>query len=184
MFAFNDISPLVASATISIHRPPEDVFNFIGDRFFINYPRWSPEVRELKQIGSGPVQVGTHARQVRVDLGHRSESIFAVTALEPAQRVCFTGLSSPYRCDYEIARLGSHGSTRLVFTFELPTLEMYLRPFKQVIRDAIGSGAERTVRKLKCLVESESPECGARSLPRRIPAATPEIYRTLGGASA
>jgi hypothetical protein len=62
MFAFNQSSPVVANASVVIDRPPEAVFRFVGEQFFANYPRWSPEVRELRQIGSGPVRVGTRAR--------------------------------------------------------------------------------------------------------------------------
>lgn len=158
MFVFNPNSPVVANASVVIHRPADAVFSFVGERFFTNYPRWSPEVRELKQIGSGAVRVGTRARQVRVDMGHRSESIFAVTILEPGRRICFEGVSCPYRCDYRIKGPAAQAWTQICFTFELSKIEMYLRPFEPLIRDAIRDGVERTVRNLKHLVEAESAE--------------------------
>lgn len=155
MFAFSTSSSVAESATVLIHRTPEAVFRFIGEEFFTNYPIWAPEVRELRQIGSGPVRAGTRARQVRVDLGHRSESIFAVTAYEPARRVCFEGVSCGYRCDYSIEAGASKCSTLLGFTFELPKLELYLRPFEALIREAIRSGVARTVQNVKQLIEAE-----------------------------
>lgn len=158
MFAFNESSPVIGKASIMVNGAPEDIFEFIGEQFFTNYPRWSPEVRELKPITSGPVRVGTRARQVRVDLGHRSESIFAVTIFEPAQRICFEGVSCRYRCDYEIRGMPSKSPTRISFTFELAKLEIYLRPVEGLIRSAVRDGVERTVRNLKHLVEAEKAD--------------------------
>ncbi len=155
MFAFSTGSSVAESASVLIHRTPEVVFRFIGEEFFTNYPIWSPEVQELRQIGSGPVRVGTRARQVRVDLGHRSESIFTVAAFEPARRMCFEGISCAYRCDYRIEPVPSKCSTLLRFTFELPKLELYLRPFEALIREAIQRGVARTVQNVKQLVEAE-----------------------------
>jgi hypothetical protein len=157
MFAFRREPQLVENACILIHQSPAVVFHFLGDRFFTNYPRWSPEVCELKQLDSGPVRVGTRALQVRNDLGHRSESLFAVTVFEPGRKVTFEGISSPFRCDYELEALTSSSATQLRFTFALATLDLYLKPFEGVIRKAVRSGVERTVRTLGSLVEGENP---------------------------
>lgn len=154
MFTFGTNAPVCECASVLIHRCPETVFRFIGEEFFTNYPRWSPEVQELRPIGSAPVRLGTRARQVRVDLGHRSESIFAVTIFQPGRRICFEGISCAYRCDYHIEAIASNSSSILGFAFELPRLEMHLRPFESLIRDAIRNGVERTVHNVKQLVEA------------------------------
>lgn len=159
MFGLGESPPVIAKASIVINRPTDEVFQFIGENFFENYPRWSPEVQELKQITPGEVRVGTRARQVRIDQGHRSESIFAVTRLVPGQRVCFEGISSPFRCDYEMRPNAPESSTRVTFTFEFPKLELFMRPFEKLIRVVVQEGAERTVRNLKHLIETESTVC-------------------------
>jgi hypothetical protein len=158
MFGF-DSAPIVSKASIVISRPAEDIFRFIGHEFFTNYRRWSPEVQELKQLSPGGVGVGTKARQVRIDQGHRSESTFAVTIFQPHERVCFEGVSNAYRCDYELKAVGAEAATRVTFTFELPKLEMYMRPFEKLIRVVLQDGAERTVRNLKRLIEAENTAC-------------------------
>jgi hypothetical protein len=156
MFPFNEDVRVVEHASVVVHRRPQAVFHFIGEQFFSNYPRWSSELQELKQITPGPVRVGTRARQVRIDLGHRSESVFAVTRFEPGRRICFEGVSCPYRCDYLIEEVASDGSSALLsFTFELKKLELYLRPFAGLIHRAILDGVGRTVGTLKFLVEAE-----------------------------
>lgn len=181
MFAFNHSGPVSGNASVVIDRSPEAVFRFIGEQFFTNYPRWSPEVRELRQISPGPVRVGTRARQVRVDLGHRSESIFAVTIFTPDRRVCFEGISCPYHCDYEIMAFSSKSSTEVRFTFELSKLDLYLRPFEPVLRDAISNGVKRTVHNLKRLVEAERTKFATSESLRQVPGTVPEKCRTNPG---
>lgn len=142
---------ITAKAELVVFEAIEAVFRFVAVDFVANYPRWSAEVVELEPLSEGPVAVGYQARQVRVDQGHRSESIFAVSELEAPRRVCFQGVSAPYRSLYEFADLSS--STRLSFTFEIASLEGRLRPFEKLVRIAVQDGATRTVRKLKLLIE-------------------------------
>jgi hypothetical protein len=158
MFGF-DNAPIISKASIVIARPSEEVFQFIGANFFRNYRRWSPEVQELRQLSPGNVGVGTKARQVRVDQGHRTESTFGVTIFQPNSRVCFEGISNPYKCDYELKAINSEGSTRVTFIFELPKLELYMRPFEKLIRVVLQDGAERTVRNFNRLIEAETTAC-------------------------
>jgi hypothetical protein len=148
---------VVGKASTVIQKPVEDVFQFIGDEFFANYPKWSPEVVELKPLSVGPLSVGSMARQVRVDHGHRSESTFKVTDFRPNQRIAFSGVSNAYRCTYELESIDTPTpGTRVAFTFELPELEMFMRPFEKLIRVAVQDGADRTVRNLKGLLERRS----------------------------
>lgn len=144
---------ITAKADVLVFQKIEPVYRFIALDFVTNYPRWSAEVVELKPLSAGPVQLGFKARQVRVDRGHKTDSIFEVSELEPLKRICFKGVSAPYRSLYEFDNLSP--STRVTFTFELETLEPRMRPFEKLVRMALQDGAKRTVRKLKLLIEKE-----------------------------
>jgi hypothetical protein len=151
---FGSTQPVIAKASTLIHKPAEDVFQFIGTEFFQNYPKWSPEVVELKPLSDGPMRLGVLAKQVRVDHGHRSESTFKVTDFEPNRRIVFSGVSNAYRCVYDLEPAKAPtAATRIAFVFELPQLELYMRPFEKLIRVAAQDGAERTVKNLKGLLE-------------------------------
>lgn len=154
---FGSKQPVVAKACTVIRKPVEDVFHFIGDDFFDNYPKWSPEVVELRPLSEGPLNLGTMAHQVRVDHGHRSESTFKVTDYQPNKRISFSGVSNAYRCTYDLEKTNTPTSaTRVAFTFELPELEIFMRPFEKLIRVAVQDGVERTVLNLKGLIERKS----------------------------
>ncbi|MDE2366250.1 MAG: SRPBCC family protein [Betaproteobacteria bacterium] len=154
MFSLGSKGPLVGKARILIECSPSDIFKYLGDGFFENYPKWSPEVVELECITDGPVKLGTIARQVRIDQGRRTETRFKINVYEPDKRLGFAGISDPFRCSYELTDMNSGKSAELVFTFELTEIQMVMRPFEKLIRVVIQEGAERTVRNLKRLTEA------------------------------
>ena len=162
MFNLGPADPVVGKKSILVKLSAAEVFKFIGDELFHNYPRWSPEVQELECLTDGPVKSGTIARQVRVDHGQRSESKFRITIYEPSRRLAFAGVVEPYRCLYELQPQGREDVTELSFTFELLELKAFMRPFEPLVRSAIQEGAVRTVENIKRLVESGKPATAAR----------------------
>lgn len=144
---------ITAKADALIFHEIEPVFRFVALDFPKNYPRWSPEVSNLEPLTAGPVQTGYQARQIRVDQGHKTDSIFEVSEMVVQRRVIFRGVNAPYVSTYEFEDLKA--STRLTFTFELRELEPRLRPFEKLIRIALDDGAKRTVKRLKLLIERE-----------------------------
>ncbi len=147
--------PVIGKAHITVNCPASSLFRYLGEGLFENYPKWSPEVKELEQITPGPVMLGTEGRQVRVDQGRRTESKFKISAYEPGVRLTLIGISDPFRCTYELQALNPENSTRLTFSFELLEILAIMRPFEALVRVAIKDGAERTVQNIKRLVETE-----------------------------
>ena len=146
-------NPVVGKDSAIIESSNDKLFSFIGNDLMTNYPRWSPEVKELEKLTDGPIQSGTVCRQVRIDQGNRSESTFKVKVFDSGSRICFEGVSNPYRCDYMIEPINDLNS-RLTFIFELLSLDMHVRPFEKLVRFAIQDGTARTVNNIKKLVES------------------------------
>ena len=147
-------NPVVGKASGIIQSSSDKLFDFIGNGLLDNYPRWSPEVKELEKLTDGPIEQGTFCRQVRIDQGNRSESTFKVKVFDSGMRICFEGISNPYRCDYVIETVNSSDS-RLTFVFELLTLDLHVRPFEKLVRIAVQDGTERTVKNIKKLIEAE-----------------------------
>ena len=147
-------TPVIGKANTIIQTPSEKLFNFIGNDLLINYPRWSPEVKELEKLTDGPIKLGTLCRQVRIDQGNRSESTFKVKFFDVGARICFEGVSNPYRCDYVIESVNASDS-RITFIFELLSLDLHVRPFEKLVRIAVQDGTDRTVKNIKKLIEAE-----------------------------
>ncbi|MCF7967645.1 MAG: SRPBCC family protein [Methylococcaceae bacterium] len=155
---FGSPKPVIGKASGLVRLPLEDVYQFVAEDFFENYPRWSSEVIDLKKLSDGPLKVGSLMRQIRVDHGRKSDSTFRITDLLPDSRIAFEGVSNKYRCIYDFEEPnGSSALTRVTFTFEFPELEPILRPFEKLVRVAVQDGADRTVKNLKGLIEREAP---------------------------
>lgn len=154
MFGLTSNHGATGTASIVINKPVDKVFSFIAEDFFENYPRWSPEVQELELLSTPPLQLNSMVRQVRIDQGQRSESVFKITTYKIGQKLVFEGVSNPYRCSYEFASINPPASTQITFTFELLKLELFMLPFEKLIIIAVQDGAKRTVRNLKNLIES------------------------------
>jgi hypothetical protein len=83
-------------------------------------------------------------------------------AFQPGQRICFEGVSNPYRCDYVLEPSNPTSASRITFTFELHSLDMFMRPFEKLIRIAVQEGTEKTVRSIKKLIEAEIADASTR----------------------
>ena len=154
MLNLDSSEPVIGSANVILECSTREVFKYIGDELFQNYPKWSPEVKELEQITPGPVKLGVIGRQVRVDQGRRTESNFKVSTYNLDARLTLTGVSDPFRCTYELEEIIPDKTSKLTFTFELLELLMVMRPVEGLVRVAIKDGAKRTVQNIKQLVEA------------------------------
>lgn len=145
-----------AYSQISVGRPISKVYNFVVTDFFKNYPRWSPEVIELESIGADTIALGVRGRQIRVDQGRRSETRFKITELVDQKRAVFDGdLQAKFAIRYNFESK-SDEETILFFEFELKEIDFFMMPFQKLIRMAIQDGADRTIRNIKRLIESEA----------------------------
>jgi len=152
---FNSGKPVVGEASVEIDKPMPDVFRYIGERFFDNYPKWAVEVSDFEVLDGKQVFVGAKAKQVRKDYDTETESIFEITDYRPHTTLAFQGLNQPYKHCYVLEGKEEKKTTRLTFRFELLELEVFMRPFEKLIRYAIEEGAENTVENIKNLIAAE-----------------------------
>ncbi|MFA5982514.1 MAG: SRPBCC family protein [Methylococcaceae bacterium] len=150
---FDGTKPVTGEASIEIDKPVNDVFTFIGEGFFENYPKWAVEVIEFEPLTGDKVFTGAKAKQVREEAGERVESIFEITEYEPLIKLILQGVASPYKHLYLLQSSETQAAlTQLTFRFELLELEIFMRPFEKLIRLAIEEGAENTVANIKNLI--------------------------------
>lgn len=154
-FPFDSSKPVTGEASIDIDKSIQEVFSYIGEHFFDNYPKWALEVVKFEPLDGKDVFVGAKAKQIRNDSGAEIESIFEITDYQPYIKLIFKGLTAPYKHSYLLASGDPQQSppTRLTFRFELLELEVFMRPFEKLIRSAIEDGAENTVENIKNLVD-------------------------------
>jgi Polyketide cyclase / dehydrase and lipid transport len=151
-FPFDSSKPITGEASVNIEQSIENVFCFIGERFYDNYPKWAPEVVELEPLDGEQPFIGAKTKQVREDQGSLVESVFEITDYQPVEKLTFKGLNEPYVHSYLLEGDKEKLSTRLTFRFELSEIEVFMRPFQKLIRASIEEGAENTVENIKSLM--------------------------------
>lgn len=154
-FPFDPTKPVAGQASVEINKTIDEVFTYIGENFFDNYPKWAVEVVEFEPLTGKEVFVGAQAKQIRKDNGAKVESVFEITDYEPQSKLIFQGLAAPYKHSYLLESNQEKHPTRLIFRFELLELDVFMRPFEKLIRSAIEDGAENTVENIKNLMTLE-----------------------------
>lgn len=142
------------AASTVIQRPLCAVFDFAGHRFFENYTRWSPQVVEFEPLAGGVAKAGMRARQTTLDRGVRTVSTFEVQSFTPPRAMCLKGLSEPFTARYEFEKQTDR-STIVSFKIEVEERRLFMRPFRQFLRESLDEGARRTVENLKRALESD-----------------------------
>lgn len=151
MYPFDFSKPVIGKASVEIDKPVRHVFEYVGENFFVNYPKWALEVSEFKPLDGTEITVGARAQQLRIEQGQKVETVFEVAEFEPPKKVTLKGISEPFLNTYQFDANGKE-TTDLIFIFELLELEIYMRPFEKLIRMAIEEGAENTVANIKNLL--------------------------------
>lgn len=146
--------PVSGDASVELSHSPQQVFEFVGENFFDNYPKWALEVHEFEPLDGSKVFVGAKAKQVRMDNGVLTESILQVREFQPLTGVVIEGLNAPYQQHYLIEPSADNTGSCLTFRFELTELEVFMRPFEKLIRYAIEEGAENTVNNIRQLMNA------------------------------
>jgi len=155
-FSFDSSKPVAGEASIEINKSINEVFFYVGEHFYDNYPKWAVEVVEFEPLDGKEVFVGAKAKQVREEHGTKVESIFEITDYQPTMKLIFKGLNEPYAHIYFLESNEEMQSTRLTFRFELAEIEVFMRPFLKLIRSAIEEGAENTVENIKNLIVADT----------------------------
>jgi carbon monoxide dehydrogenase subunit G len=116
-----------AEHTVSIQRPPADVFAFIADGE--TAPQWRPGVTDVTHVsGDG---VGAVYRQgVKGPFGRRVPADYEITAHEPGRLLAFRAIAGPVRPTgrYELAPDGEGTRVRFSLACELGGLKRLMAP--------------------------------------------------------
>jgi hypothetical protein len=154
---FDSNKPIVGKASVIINKKIDEVFEFVGENFFENYPKWATDVIEFEPLDGHEVVVGAKARQLRKDQGKEVSSTFQVDAYQPMSLLSLKGLSDEYRDCYLLENDGDGWATRLTYTFELLNIDIFMRPFEKLLRIAIEDGAETTAENINKLLSELDP---------------------------
>lgn len=140
--------------TITIRRPPVEVFAFLAD--FQNVPSWNYAIEQTRKTSAGPVGVGTTYRQTRT-VPRRSEESFHVTIFEPPTRIAIQGQVGPFHAEISYLTEPTADGTRLANDVELEPSSALLRLIGPLAVPQVKVAVARNLGTLKELLESARP---------------------------
>lgn len=104
-----------ATRTITIRRPPEDVFAFVADG--TTTAQWRPGVTDIR-LASGSGLGARYEQGVKGPGGRRIAADYEITAWDPPRRLAFEATAGPVRPSGEYRLEAVPEGTRLTFSLE------------------------------------------------------------------
>ena len=140
------------SNTLTIRRPPGEVFQFLAN--LENVPKWNYAIVETRKVSDGPVAIGSIYQQVR-SVPQRSEESLEVVELEPDRRFAVRGDLGPFTgtLTYELddvdgstqltnsARLQGRGAMKLAAPLAESRVRQAVASNLQVLKPMLESGS-------------------------------------------
>ena len=107
-----------AEHTVTISRPPQDVFDYLADG--THNRDWREGVLEISRTSAGDGPGATYRQVLAGPGGRRIDGDYRVTVFDPPRRLEFLVTAGPARPNgvFELSE-GAAGSTRLRFTLDL-----------------------------------------------------------------
>jgi uncharacterized protein YndB with AHSA1/START domain len=107
-----------AEHTVTIARPPQDVFDYLADG--THHRDWRDGVLEISRTSADDGPGATHRQVLAAPGGRRIDGDYLVTVFNPPRRLEFLVTAGPARPNgvFELSEAAA-GSTRLRFTLDL-----------------------------------------------------------------
>jgi uncharacterized protein YndB with AHSA1/START domain len=107
------------TASIEIHRRPEDVFDYIAQ--LDRHSEWQPAIISARKEPAGPTGVGTRNYETRNVPGGPREFVSEIVEYESPRRLVFQGLNGPVRPrgTVTVEAIGDGSSSRVTLELDL-----------------------------------------------------------------
>jgi uncharacterized membrane protein len=143
---------------VTIHRPVEDVFDFVADER--NEPTYNPRMRSVEQLTDGPPSVGSRYRAVLNGLGKPLEMLIEFTEFDRPYRLASRTAMARMKTEGHLDFTPVDGGTRLRWHWRVSTKGV--PRFATPVVAAIGRHQERqNWANLKRYLEHASTRTGA-----------------------
>jgi uncharacterized protein YndB with AHSA1/START domain len=141
--------------SITIERPAEDVWAVVSD--LDTHTAWRPALVEFRQLGDGPLEVGTRIREV-LRWGKREIEIEdVVTALDPPRRLALSGGWKAAEFDVEFTLEPEGDGTRVTMDWPLRPKSLLLRLAAPFLKGTMSKATREELEKLRDYVEARPP---------------------------
>lgn len=109
------MAPITGS--IEISRPPQDVFDYVGD--LSKHPEWQTGLLSVELVTDGPTKLGSRAKETRHVPGSNQTYEYEITKWDPPRVAAFKVMTGPVRPEGTIRFTSLDDGTRTRVDFEM-----------------------------------------------------------------
>jgi uncharacterized protein YndB with AHSA1/START domain len=143
---------------IVIHRPVEEVFDFVADER--NEPRYNPHMTRVEQTSDGPIGVGSRFRADITSMGRSFEMLVEYTGFERPQRLASSTHMSSMDTQGDLTFDPVPGGTLMRWSWEVEPRGVFRVMMPLVAR--MGRRQEQRIwTSLKHLLEGQATDVGS-----------------------
>ena len=139
--------------SVTIARPPDEVFAFVADGE--RGTEWRSGIVDIRRV-AGQGLGARYAQGVRGPMGRRIAADYEITGYEPGRRLEFQTITGPVRPHGRFDFAAAEGGTRLTFS-----LDAELRGLRRLLMGSMVQGTMNTgvlaLEKLKQVLEAGAP---------------------------
>lgn len=146
---------IVASHSVTIARPIEDVFRFVGEHFFEHAVQWSPATIKLTKTAPGPMGIGTTGYEVQKMNGKQKERHLAIREWKPNEMIRMismeSGAGGHYQAIYRFEPIGNGTKVTVEIETDIEGLKFHkvpflaAREFRKEMENRVGTLLKRAV---------------------------------------
>lgn len=135
-------------ASVVIHRPVEDVFEYMDD--VSREHEWQPQLEDAQQLPPGPATVGSRRRYVSQFMGKRVENTYIIRTYEPNRRLLLeTTPDSTINVTTEIRWESVPGGTKVTMSLDGSAKGPLKLVPRRLLSAAFAKDLERALTRLK-----------------------------------
>lgn len=143
---------------LTVHCTPQQAFDHVAKEYFINHPRWDPDIVELTQTSVGAVAVGSTGREVREVGGRRFTTTFRVSRYEPAAAFSVRTTEAAMGEDLDIVLQPQVAGTRVRLTVRIYPRTLPMRILAPFLRPRVERNFKANVGRFEELLNAAGTE--------------------------
>ncbi len=141
-----------AKATVTIRKPVDAVWVFVGTGYVQNHPKWDP--RTIKTELKGSMAKGAQGTEVRRQGGRNTTYQFEVTEFMPNEKVSFKASGSSVSLIWSYVVRPTEKGTQLTIDMNI-AFGGLMRLFQPLLGRSVRAEVSKNASEIKRLLESQ-----------------------------
>ena len=139
---------------VEINAPASRIFTWLADNFTTSYPIWAADVESIEPLSGSTVEPGSTFRLNRIVDGSIEPHVIRITEFIRDARLAWECPDKSYSCSFTLSATENPRTTLLSFNYTLQEVELFMRPFAKLIKNAIHDGVSHVTTSIQDFIHA------------------------------